>query len=83
MSVAEVEELLRLVQGLNSAVAPGDLAGKAVAALHLVRRVEGDLWSRRDDAIRALHRSGESLQQIHGRTGLSRARLHQIIQAAQ
>lgn len=82
MSVPEIEHLLRLVQGLNSTAAPGDVAARAVAALDLVRRIEDDLCSRRNDAICALHRAGESLQTIHGRTGLSRARLHQIVQAA-
>lgn len=83
MSVPEVEQLLRLVQGMNSTGVPGDVARQAVAALDLVRRVEDELCRRRDDAICVLSRSGESLQKIRERTGLSRARVHQIIQAGQ
>lgn len=83
MTVAEVEELIRLVDAANSPAPPRDVAANAIAALHLLRRFEADMSSRRDDAICALHRSGESLQRLHERTGLSRARLHQIIQAAQ
>lgn len=82
MAVADIEELHRLVRSLDSAVAPGDCAVRAVAALNLVRRIEDGLCARRNDAICALHRSGESLQQIHERTGLSRARLHQIVQSS-
>lgn len=81
MSVHDAEQLLRLVTDMSSKTAAGDLARDAVAALGLVRRIEDGLCMRRDDAICALHRSGESLQQIRERTGLSRARVHQIIRS--
>lgn len=81
MSAAQVEELLRLVQLMDAAAGEaGDVASQAVAALDLVRAVEDGLSSRRDDAIRSLYDSGESLQAIRARTGLSRARIHQIVQ---
>lgn len=82
MSVSDAERLLRLMKDVNSKSAPADVAGTAVAALELVRRIQEDLSACRDDAICALNRSGESLQEISQRTGLSRARIHQIIKAA-
>lgn len=82
MCVPDVEQLLRLAKRAERTSAPEDVVEQAVAALHLLRRVEGGVCATRDDAILALHRSGESLQRIRERTGLSRARIHQIIQAA-
>lgn len=79
MSTAQVEELLRLVDRLDSAAAPADVTSQAVAALELVRAVQEELCARRDEGIRSLYGSGESLQAIRARTGLSRARIHQIV----
>lgn len=83
MSVPEAERLLTLIKEVNGSLVPADVAGAAVAGLDLVRRIQEDLSARRDEAICALNRSGESLQTIRQRTGLSRARIHQIIQASQ
>lgn len=80
MTLPDAEQLLRLVAQMSRTSLPGDLAREAVQALELVRRIEDDLCARRDEAICELHRAGESLQQIRERTGLSRARIHQIVQ---
>lgn len=83
MSLSEAEQLLGLIKDVRRSSVPADVAGAAVAGLDLVRRIQEDLSGRRDEAICALNRSGESLQAIRQRTGLSRARIHQIIQASQ
>jgi DNA-directed RNA polymerase sigma subunit (sigma70/sigma32) len=80
MPVSDVEELLRLVRDIDRAGSSGDV-GQVVAALNVVQRLERHLSSTRDEAIRALHRSGETLQRIGERSGLSRARVHQIVRS--
>ncbi|MCW2613631.1 MAG: hypothetical protein JWN08_625 [Frankiales bacterium] len=82
MSLSDVDRLRRLAEGINGASGPEEVVARAVAALTVLRRLEAGFCSDRDGAICALHRSGESLQRIRERTGLSRARIHQIVQAA-
>jgi hypothetical protein len=82
MAVPRVEQLVQLVRDVRAASAPGDVAARAIVALEALRQVEGEVCRARDAAICALHQSGQSLQQIREQTGLSRARLHQIIRAA-
>jgi hypothetical protein len=83
MSAPDVTRVVRLVQELRAAAAPGDVVVRSVVALELLREVEHEICRARDDAICALHHSGQSLQQIREQTGLSRARLHQIIRASE
>lgn len=82
MSARDVEQLVGLVAEVEAASTPEQVLASTVVALERVRIVEDGLWRTRDAAICALYAAGESLQQIRDRTGLSRARLHQIIHAA-
>lgn len=82
MTTHEAKRLAQLVKAVHAASSHEDVAGRSILALELLRRIEAELCRARDRAICALHQAGLSLQQIRDRTGLSRARIHQIIHAS-
>jgi DNA-directed RNA polymerase sigma subunit (sigma70/sigma32) len=80
MSLHTVQRLQALAAELHALKDPAAVAVRSIELLHVVRELEQQVCDVRDDALVALHQQPRSLQDIAALTGLSRGRVHQIIQ---
>jgi len=80
MTVAGTEQLAPLLADLDRLEEPAEIAAQAIRVLEVMRELERQVCAVRDEAVVGLHRSGLSLQGVADVTGLSRGRVHQIVQ---
>lgn len=80
MSLRRAEELPPLVRELNRARSPQRTAALARELIDILHPMCEAALARRDAAVLRLHDSGHSLEVIGQITGLTRARVHQIVQ---
>lgn len=80
MTLSALPRLLLLAAELEALEDPAGAAVHSIELLQLVRQLERQVCDVRDDALVALHREPRTLQEIAALTGLSRGRVHQILQ---
>jgi DNA-directed RNA polymerase sigma subunit (sigma70/sigma32) len=80
VTLSAVQRLKTVAAELDALEDPAAVAVRSIELLELVRELEQQVCDVRDDALVALHRQPCSLQEIAALTGLSRGRVHQIIQ---
>jgi DNA-directed RNA polymerase sigma subunit (sigma70/sigma32) len=80
MPLPTVQRLQVLAVELAALEDPAAVAVRSIELLQVVRQLEQQVCDVRDDALVALPRQPRSLQDIAALTGLSRGRVHQIIQ---
>jgi DNA-directed RNA polymerase sigma subunit (sigma70/sigma32) len=79
VTLSAVQRLKTVAAELDALEDPAAVAVRSVELLELVRELEQQVCSVRDDALVALHRQRRSLQDLASLTGLSRGRVHQIL----
>lgn len=79
MSLSRAEELPPLIRELNRVRSPQRTAVLASALVTILQSMTEAAVVRRDAAVLRLHDSGHTLEVIGQITGLTRARVHQIV----
>lgn len=79
MSLRRAEELPPLIRALNRSRSPQRTAALARELIDILHPMREAAVARRDAAVLRLHDSGHTLEVIGQITGLTRARVHQIV----